>query len=225
MPKCWERGPLARITTHAELLFFSTIKQPERYTHAVPCVYRCPQRLILSRFGRFVIPDSLVAIPTRYSLTIAVVCTWERGPLAHITTHAELLFLAQQSSQNAIRTPYLWVSLPQRLIRADSGFVIPDSLVAIPTRYSLTIAVVCTLGARPLAHITTHAELLFLAQQSSQNAIRTPYLVGVAVSTAHPEPIRALRHPDSLVAIPTRYSLTIAVVCKFGAWRFKAIIH
>ena len=34
-----------------------------------------PQRLILSRFGRFVIHDSLIATPTRYSLIHGVVCT------------------------------------------------------------------------------------------------------------------------------------------------------
>ena len=33
-----------------------------------------PQRVILTRFGRFVIHDSLVAILTRYSLTIGVAC-------------------------------------------------------------------------------------------------------------------------------------------------------
>ena len=41
MPTSWERALLARITTHAELLFFSTTKQAERYTHAVPYGYRC----------------------------------------------------------------------------------------------------------------------------------------------------------------------------------------
>ena len=34
-----------------------------------------PQRLILSRFGCFVIHDSLVATPTRHSLISGVVCT------------------------------------------------------------------------------------------------------------------------------------------------------
>ncbi len=34
-----------------------------------------PQRLILSRFGCFVIHDSLIATPTRHSLISGVVCT------------------------------------------------------------------------------------------------------------------------------------------------------
>ena len=33
-----------------------------------------PQRVILTRFGHFVIHDSLVATPTRYSLISGVVC-------------------------------------------------------------------------------------------------------------------------------------------------------
>src|SRR5690554_6632492 len=47
-----------------------------------------------------------------------------------------------------------------------------------------------------LPRSTTCTGLSFLAQQSRQNAMRMPYLVCIAVpSTAHPEPIRALRHP------------------------------
>ena len=56
-----------------------------------------PQRVILTRFGRFVIHDSLVATPTRHSLISGVACelaarvacseawharVWERGQLA-----------------------------------------------------------------------------------------------------------------------------------------------
>ena len=42
-----------------------------------------------------------------------------------------------------------------------------------------------------LPRSTTHAGLSFLAQQSSKDDIRMPYLVGIAVpSTGHPDPIR-----------------------------------
>ena len=47
-----------------------------------------------------------------------------------------------------------------------------------------------------LPRSTVCTDLSFLAQQSSKDDIRTPYLVDIAVpSTAHPEPIRAFRHP------------------------------
>ena len=49
-----------------------------------------------------------------------------------------------------------------------------------------------------LPRSTTHAGLSFLAQQSSKDDIRMPYLVGIAVpSTGHPDPIRGYVIHDS----------------------------
>ena len=49
-------------------------------------------------------------------------------------------------------------------------------------------------GSLPAVQFTQ--SYCFVAQQSSQNVMHIPSLVGIAVpSTGHPDPIRALRHP------------------------------
>ena len=68
-----------------------------------------------------------------------------------------------------------------------------------------------------LPRSTTHAGLSFLAQQSSKDDMRMPYLVRIAFpSTGHPDPIRALTLHGSLIATPTRYSLISDAVCKLA---------
>jgi hypothetical protein len=57
---------------------------------------------------------------------------------------------------------------------------------------------------------------MFLTMQSILKDICMPYLAGIAFpSTDHPDPIRALTIPGSLIATPARYSLISDVACKF----------
>ena len=68
-----------------------------------------------------------------------------------------------------------------------------------------------------LPRSTTCTDFAFLAEQSSKDDMCMAYLVSIAFpSTGHPDPIRGYAIHGSLVATPTRYSLTIGVVCKFG---------
>ena len=136
--------------------------------------------------------------------------SWERGPLARNALMALLkqIFHCLQLPKTAT------VQTPPMLNEYFGVGVTSEPRMA-------SAAVEPWMGSSTDEHLprsTTHAGLSFLAQQSSKDDIRMPYLVGIAVpSTGHPDPIRGCVIHDSLVATPTRHSLTNSVVCEFFA--------